>query len=137
MGAGSCYPAIVQSESRGCRLQSCEILTGRQQFEVVEGISQSLAGRTALLKLLPFSIAEVAGRDEVATLDRMVVTGFYPRIYDFKGLDHFARLFPDLPHGGGLIYGGDVVQERAGVRVYPVQGIHELLDRVNGEVGGR
>ena len=31
------------------------ILTGSQQFEVMNTISQSLAGRTALLKLLPFS----------------------------------------------------------------------------------
>lgn len=34
------------------------ILTGSQQFEVMNTINQSLAGRTALLKLLPFSIAE-------------------------------------------------------------------------------
>ncbi len=35
------------------------ILTGSQQLEVLNTISQSLAGRTALLKLLPFSMAEL------------------------------------------------------------------------------
>lgn len=58
------------------------ILTGSQQFEVLNTISQSLAGRTALLKLLPFSMAEL-GRDFLpSSLDRLLLTGFYPRIYD-------------------------------------------------------
>lgn len=35
------------------------ILTGSQQFEVATTINQSLAGRTALLKLLPFSLNEL------------------------------------------------------------------------------
>ena len=33
-------------------------LTGSQHFSLMEHVSQSLAGRTALLKLLPFSISE-------------------------------------------------------------------------------
>jgi len=35
------------------------ILTGSQQFEVSNTINQSLSGRTALVKLLPFSIEEI------------------------------------------------------------------------------
>jgi hypothetical protein len=35
-------------------------LTGSHQFELSRHISQSLAGRTALLKLLPLSIAELS-----------------------------------------------------------------------------
>ena len=35
------------------------ILTGGQQFEVSNTINQSLAGRTALVKLLPFTIQEI------------------------------------------------------------------------------
>lgn len=62
------------------------ILTGSQQFEVMEGVSQSLAGRTALLKLLPFSLAELAPEKMPASLDRTILTGFYPRIHD-KGLN--------------------------------------------------
>jgi uncharacterized protein len=58
------------------------ILTGSQQFEVMEGISQSLAGRTAMLKLLPFSQEEITGHFGPMSIDRMILTGFYPRIYD-------------------------------------------------------
>jgi predicted AAA+ superfamily ATPase len=58
------------------------ILTGSQQFEVMEGISQSLAGRTAILKLLPFSIEELSDKDDPPSLDRLLLAGFYPRIYD-------------------------------------------------------
>lgn len=58
------------------------ILTGSQQFEVMTTISQSLAGRTALLKLLPLSIEELAGASTVSNIDSLILHGFYPRIYD-------------------------------------------------------
>lgn len=60
------------------------ILTGSQQFEVSLSISQSLAGRTALLKLLPFSISEVKDNYDISEIDQLMVNGFYPRIYDQK-----------------------------------------------------
>jgi predicted AAA+ superfamily ATPase len=58
------------------------ILTGSQQFEVITNITQSLAGRTALLKLLPFSIEEIKGIKEIPSIDDLLLKGFYPRIYD-------------------------------------------------------
>jgi len=58
------------------------ILTGSQQFEVMTHITQSLAGRTALLKLLPLSIEELAAANLSTGTDSMLLTGFYPRIYD-------------------------------------------------------
>ncbi len=58
------------------------VLTGSQQFEVSSKINQPLAGRTALLKLLPFSIEELSGHYDISSINRMVITGFYPRIYD-------------------------------------------------------
>lgn len=60
------------------------ILTGSQQFEVISNISQTLAGRTALLKLLPFSLSELQGHYDVTSIDRLILTGFYPRIYDMS-----------------------------------------------------
>lgn len=60
------------------------ILTGSQQFEVMNTISQSLAGRTALLKLLPFSLAELRGAYPSRGVDDLILTGCYPRIYDQK-----------------------------------------------------
>ena len=58
------------------------VLTGSQQFSVIEAISQSLTGRTALLRLLPFSIAEVGEHPRTSTVEDLIYTGFYPRIYD-------------------------------------------------------
>jgi predicted AAA+ superfamily ATPase len=60
------------------------VLTGSQQFEVSQTISQSLAGRTALLRLLPFSIAEVQSAFSLPPLDRLLYHGFYPRLWDKK-----------------------------------------------------
>ncbi|MDE0156237.1 MAG: ATP-binding protein [Gammaproteobacteria bacterium] len=58
------------------------ILTGSQQFEVMTNIGQSLAGRTALLKLLPLSIEELSDAEINMEIDELLLTGFYPRIYD-------------------------------------------------------
>ncbi|KAA0259106.1 ATP-binding protein [Deferribacter autotrophicus] len=60
------------------------IITGSQQFELISNISQTLAGRTALLKLLPFSISEIKGHYDVSSIDKLILTGFYPRIYDLS-----------------------------------------------------
>jgi predicted AAA+ superfamily ATPase len=58
------------------------ILTGSQQFEVANTINQSLAGRTALAKLLPFSAAEIQCAYTVPDIDSLIYHGFYPRIWD-------------------------------------------------------
>lgn len=49
----------------------------------MEGISQSLAGRTGLLTLLPFSFHELDQVDMLpASMESLLYTGTYPRIYD-------------------------------------------------------
>ena len=60
------------------------VLTGSRQFNLMETVSQSLAGRTAIIKLLPFSLEEIHGRyPELAKeTDDYLFRGFYPRIYD-------------------------------------------------------
>ena len=58
------------------------ILTGSRQFEMMQSVAQSLAGRTAVAKLLPFSFAEIYQKPVEITLDQMLYTGFYPRIHD-------------------------------------------------------
>jgi uncharacterized protein len=60
------------------------ILTGSQQFEVLNTVSQSLAGRTALLKLLPFSMNELRTISPSFSIDQCLLYGFYPRIHDQK-----------------------------------------------------
>ena len=61
------------------------ILTGSQQFGLTQAVSQSLAGRAAMLELLPPSLSELrafAGFRE--NLWDVIVRGSYPRIYDRK-----------------------------------------------------
>lgn len=59
------------------------ILTGSQQFGLLSGISQSLAGRTAFVELLPFSLDELARSGKMPQLlDEMLVKGGYPPLYD-------------------------------------------------------
>jgi len=60
------------------------ILTGSQQFELMQNISQSLAGRTAIVRLLPFSFDEAYQNKKNVTLDKAIFTGFFPRIFDKK-----------------------------------------------------
>ncbi len=62
------------------------ILTGSSQFELSKQISQSLAGRTALIKLLPFSYTEIY-KSSTATnnwINNIIFKGFYPRIHSDK-----------------------------------------------------
>jgi uncharacterized protein len=78
------------------------ILTGSQSFLLMTNVSQSLAGRAAILHLLPFAWSELQGRaplslktlgrraptrEALATSDLMDIlfTGFYPAIRD-RGL---------------------------------------------------
>lgn len=76
--------SYIQSIVDEAKKDGLFVLTGSQQFEVSSKINQSLAGRTALLKLLPFSIEELSGHYDISSINRMVITGFYPRIYDKK-----------------------------------------------------
>jgi predicted AAA+ superfamily ATPase len=55
------------------------VLTGSRQFEVMEAVSQSLAGRTAMIRLLPFALEELSARVDI---DQLLLKGFYPRIWD-------------------------------------------------------
>jgi predicted AAA+ superfamily ATPase len=66
------------------------ILTGSHQFELSRHISQSLAGRTALLRLLPLSIAELQ-QSHPLDADDLIHRGGYPRIHA-DGLDPAVAL---------------------------------------------
>ena len=60
------------------------VLTGSEQFRLSDAIGQSLAGRTALLRLLPFSLAERRRTGASNTVDDILYSGCYPRIHDRK-----------------------------------------------------
>jgi predicted AAA+ superfamily ATPase len=69
---------IVDKEKKPGRF----ILTGSQQFEISQTINQSLAGRTALLKLLPLSYPELYATHTPKNIGVLLYAGFYPRIFD-------------------------------------------------------
>lgn len=59
------------------------ILTGSNNFQLQESISQSLAGRIAYLNLLPFSLEELVTLKSFSLNDNeLMLNGFYPPIYD-------------------------------------------------------
>lgn len=61
------------------------ILTGSQNLILLESVSQSLAGRTAVLHLLPLARDEVRRFEGYpGNLDEALLAGGYPRIFDKK-----------------------------------------------------
>lgn len=67
------------------------VLTGSHQPEVHQAVSQTLAGRTAILKLFPFSMEELKHYGKKWEPFELVVTGMFPRIHE-EGLKP-ARFF--------------------------------------------
>lgn len=57
------------------------ILTGSHQPQLKAGISQSLAGRTAMFRLLPLSIRELADHGVIQDRDDWLFRGCMPRLY--------------------------------------------------------
>lgn len=60
------------------------ILTGSHQKELHQSVSQSLAGRTAILTLLPLCIDELPKAVQSNVLDSYIYQGMYPRVYQDK-----------------------------------------------------
>ena len=59
------------------------ILSGSHNFLLMERISQSLAGRTAVMKMAPLSVGELRQASLLPeNLNEWLMTGGYPRIYD-------------------------------------------------------
>lgn len=58
------------------------ILTGSQNFLITEAITQTLAGRIAIMTLLPLSIAEIeAAKLLPKKIETAIFTGSYPALY--------------------------------------------------------
>ncbi|MBI4649369.1 MAG: ATP-binding protein [Bacteroidia bacterium] len=61
------------------------ILSGSQNFLLHEKISQSLAGRAAILKLLPLSISEIQNVGiQGKEYETLLFNGLYPGLYDLQ-----------------------------------------------------
>ncbi len=61
------------------------VLTGSQQFGLMAGITQSLAGRVAVTHLLPLSLAELTSASRIdKNLNRLLFSGGYPALHAQK-----------------------------------------------------
>lgn len=58
------------------------ILTGSHQLQLREAITQSLAGRTALLELFPFALGELGEEYTLKDRETLIFNGFMPRLHD-------------------------------------------------------
>lgn len=58
------------------------VLSGSQNFLLMDNINESLAGRVGILTLLPLSYSELARAHKITSLENFICTGAYPRIYD-------------------------------------------------------
>jgi predicted AAA+ superfamily ATPase len=123
------------------------ILTGSNQFSLLEKISQSLAGRTAMLKLLPFSFSEVTTiSGEIITND-LILKGLYPGIHsrnlnpnkayrnyyetyierdlgqiiNIKDLDVFSRFVKLCAGRVGQIWNASNLSNETGVSIHTIQ----------------
>lgn len=64
------------------------VLSGSQNFHLIKSITQSLAGRVALLKLLPFDFDELKTAELLENnWKSLILKGFYPPIFD-RNLDY-------------------------------------------------
>lgn len=68
------YIQIAVDENRSRRF----VLTGSNNFSLLERTSQSMAGRAAVFTLLPFSIGELPETIYNRPTDRLLLEGFYP-----------------------------------------------------------
>ncbi len=73
--------SYIQNIVDNSEVKGLFILTGSHQMELNQAITQSLAGRTALLTLLPLSLYELTQSGVDFSLNEVLVKGGYPRIY--------------------------------------------------------
>ncbi|MDT8393065.1 MAG: ATP-binding protein [Bacteroidales bacterium] len=76
--------SFIQVHSDRQKINGQFIITGSQSLLLSEKISQTLAGRTAILKLLPLSLSEMKSQEKYSgdNYEDWLFRGFYPRIYD-------------------------------------------------------
>lgn len=99
---------IVDNEKRKGNKYSLYVLTGSQTYQLMKGVSESMAGRVGIVSMSPLSLNEVKGLDDSPftvniqenikkskknKLDSLdfydyVVKGFYPELYDNPSLNH-------------------------------------------------
>lgn len=72
---------LVDEDRMSGNKQRKFIVTGSANFALKQQISQSMAGRTAVLTLLPLSTTEQKTHIRTATTDEHIIRGGYPAIW--------------------------------------------------------
>ena len=65
------------------------LITGSQQISLKSSITQSLAGRTAIVQMLPLSISELYSANIKLDRDSQLISGFMPFLYAESGHSPF------------------------------------------------
>ena len=78
------YIQVISDENRR---MGQYVLTGSHQPRLRAEVSQSLAGRAGLLKLLPLSIAELNQAEISLSRDEYIFKGFLPKLHAIEGAD--------------------------------------------------
>lgn len=81
--------SYLQGYADQAQLMGQIVLTGSQNFLLMERLTQSLSGRVGSLELLPFSWSELSDADSLESADEQIFKGGYPPIYD-------RQIAPDL-----------------------------------------
>lgn len=76
--------SYIQLEADEKNLHGYFVLTGSSNYLMNESITQSLAGRIAILTLLPLSIHELEQNVKFASIDQAMLQGGYPRLHEQK-----------------------------------------------------
>ena len=77
------FDAVKYHVDQGSFTPGKFILTGSNQFNLKQNMTDSLAGRAAFLKLLPFSIGELKDGDLLNNnVYEIIFKGFYPPLHD-------------------------------------------------------
>lgn len=67
---------VLVDEDRSRRF----VFTGSSNFALMRGITQSLAGRTSIFTLLPFSLDELSSEHRAIATDKLIFRGSYPKL---------------------------------------------------------
>ncbi len=73
--------SAVQAASDAAPQMGKYVLSGSQNFLMMRGIQQSLAGRVGIAKLLPLSFPEICDLDPSVTIPQLIQRGFYPQLH--------------------------------------------------------
>lgn len=66
------------------------ILTGSQPFQLMSGVSESLAGRAAILSLGGLSFSEIRSHQPDFPIDSFILRGGYPELHEKPELDAYG-----------------------------------------------